>query len=371
MSDKVLFVDDDQFVLNMFQRTLRDGFEIVTTVSPEDGLDIIQAQGPFAVVVSDLKMPGMDGFEFLAKVRERAPDTVCIMLTAFADLEAAVKAVDAGHIFQLLTKPCPTDTLAQAVGAGIKQFHLIATEKELLEGTLTATIRVLTEALSVANPAAYGRAQRIKTLVASIAQTLGKEVSWELDLAAMLSQIGCMALPPRILEDMAAGNELSQDALRLYNTHPAIGADLLKRIPRMEPVSAMVGEQNQDLHPQQPEGARYLKVAADYDLLTSKGLLPHEAYGKMLSVKSGYEPALLEALGKIIAKESDYERKYVNISEMNANMVLEEDIVTREGLLIMTKSAGLDNAVIQRLLKASTTLNIVEPVAVRIHGHST
>jgi response regulator RpfG family c-di-GMP phosphodiesterase len=367
MSNKVLFVDDDQHVLDMFRRTLGHTFDVVTAASPEEGLAAIQTQGPFAAVVSDLKMPRMDGFEFLAEVRKAAPNTVCIMLTGYADLEAAIRAVDAGNIFQLLTKPCPTETLSKAIDAGIKQFHLIATERELLEGTLTGTIRVLTEALSVANPAAFGRAQRIKALVGSIAQTLGKEVSWELDLAAMLSQIGCMGLPPKILEDLAAGTELSQDALKLYASHPSIGAGLLKQIPRMEPIAAMVGEQNQDLHPQQPEGARYLKVAADYDLLTSKGLLPHEAYGKMLSNKGGYDPALLEALGKVIATESDYERKYVNISELNANMILEEDIVTREGLLIMTKSAGLDNAVIQRLLKASTTLNIVEPVSVRFH----
>ena len=370
MSDKVLFVDDEQLVLNVFVRTLREKFEVFTAVSPEDGLTVIQSDGPFAVVVSDLKMPKMDGFEFLSKVRDISPETVCIMLTGFADLEAAVKAVDAGHIFQLLTKPCPTETLSKAVAAGIKQFHLVSTEKELLEGTLHGTIRVLTEALSVANPVAYGRAQRIKALVGSIAQILGRDVSWELDLAAMLSQIGCMGLPPKILKDLAAGKDLSQDALQLYNSHPSIGAGLLKQIPRMEPVAAMVGEQNQNLHPQQAEGARFLKVAADYDLFTSKGLEPHEAYSKMLALKSSYEPAFLEALGQVIAKESAYERKYVAISEMNANMTLEEDIVTSEGLLIMAKHAELNNAVIQRLLKASTTLNIVEPVAVRFLEHT-
>jgi response regulator RpfG family c-di-GMP phosphodiesterase len=365
MSDKVLFVDDEQLVLNAFQRTLRGEFEVFTAVSPEDGLAIIQTNGPFAVVVSDLKMPKMDGFEFLSKVREISPETVCIILTGFADLEAAVKAVNAGNIFQLLTKPCPSETLTTAIDAAIKQFHLVATEKELLEGTLSGTIRVLTEALSVANPYAFGRAQRVKALVGSIAQTLGRDVSWELDLAAMLSQIGCMGLPPKILEDMAAGKELSQDAQQLYNSHPSIGAGLLKQIPRMEPVAAMVAEQNQDLQPQQPEGARFLKIATDYDILTSKGLEPHEAYGKLLACKTCYEPAFLEALGKVIAKESAYERKYVDISDMNANMILEEDIVSREGLLIMAKSAELNNAVIQRLLKACATLNIVEPVAVR------
>lgn len=370
MSDKVLFVDDEQLVLGVFRRTQRKGFEVFTAVSPEEGLNIVQADGPFAVVVSDLKMPKMDGFKFLSKVREISPETVCIMLTGFADLEAAIKAVDDGHIFQLLTKPCPTEKLSTAIDAGIKQFHLVVTEKELLEGTLNGTIRVLTEALSVANPEAYGRAQRIQTLVSSIAQTMNINVSWELDSAAMLSQLGCMSLPATILADMAAGNDLSEDALQLYNTHPSVGAGLLKQIPRMEPVAAMVAEQNQPLHAQQPEGARFLKVASDYDLLTSKGLEPHEAYGKMLTCKSSFEPAILEALGKAVAKESDYERKYVTLSELSANMILEEDIVTREGLLLMSKSAELNNAVIQRLLKASTTLSVVEPVAVRLYSVS-
>ncbi|MBI4804891.1 MAG: response regulator [Desulfovibrio sp.] len=370
MSDKVLFVDDEQLVLDSFRRTLHAKYSVFTAVGPEAGLEMLQSGGPFAVVVSDLKMPGMDGFEFLAKVREQAPDTVCIMLTGFADLEAAVKAVDAGNIFQLLTKPCPTETLAASIDAGIKQYRMVISERELLQGTLTGTIRVLTEALSVANPFAFGREQRIKALVAGMAEILNKEVSWELDLAAMLSQIGCMGLPPKVLEDLAAGVDLSKDAQALYESHPAIGAGLLKAIPRMEPVAAMVAEQSMDLHPLQPEGARFLKAAADYDLLTSKGLLPHEAYSKMLGYKSSYEPAILEALGKLIARQSGFERKYVNISDLNATMTLEEDIVTREGLLLMSKSGELNNTVIQRLLKAGATLNIVEPVAVRFPGQS-
>jgi DNA-binding NtrC family response regulator len=96
---------------------------------------VIANKGPFAVVVSDLRMPRMDGIKFFSRVPETATDTVRIMLTGNADLSSAVMAVNEGIIFHFLTKPCPSETLVRMLNNALKQHKLIAAERELSEQT--------------------------------------------------------------------------------------------------------------------------------------------------------------------------------------------------------------------------------------------
>jgi len=133
---KVLFVDDEQAVLDSLRRGLCRTYDMTTARGPEMGLETVRKAGPFAVVVSDLRMPGMDGVQFLKKVHEISPLTVGIMLTGYGDLTAAMDAVNEGHIFRFLTKPCPIPCLSQALDAGLDQYRLVAAEKELLRVTL-------------------------------------------------------------------------------------------------------------------------------------------------------------------------------------------------------------------------------------------
>src|SRR5271166_1840286 len=100
MVEKILFVDDDANLLASFQRNLRQKFSVEIAEGGECALQTIAERGPFAVVVADRQMPGMDGIQFLTLVRERAPDTVRIMLTGNADLEGTIRVVNQGNIFR-------------------------------------------------------------------------------------------------------------------------------------------------------------------------------------------------------------------------------------------------------------------------------
>jgi CheY-like chemotaxis protein len=91
----------------------------------------LDRDGPFAVVVSDMRMPGMSGAEFLSRVRQKAPETVRMLLTGHADLHAAMDAVNRGHILHFLTKPCPKTILVAAINSGLDQYHTVVEEKEL------------------------------------------------------------------------------------------------------------------------------------------------------------------------------------------------------------------------------------------------
>src|SRR6266481_5372243 len=130
MSAKILCVDDEANVLEAYQRNLRKRFSIDTALGGEAALALIGSQGPYAVIVADMQMPGMNGVEFLTLAREKAPDTVRIMLTGNADQKTAVEAVNKGQIFQFLNKPCPPEMLGTALANGVRQYSLITAERE-------------------------------------------------------------------------------------------------------------------------------------------------------------------------------------------------------------------------------------------------
>jgi len=200
MSEYILCVDDDENILKGFRRQLRGQFELETATSGQEGLELFKRKGPFAVVVSDMRMPMMDGIEFLSRVREANPDSVRIMLTGNADMQTAIDAVNEGNIFRFLTKPCSSDELAKAINAGIEQYRLINAERELLQKTLTGSIKMLTDILSMVNPAAFSRASRLRRLVGRLAAEMKLPNLWQYELAAMLSQVGCLTLLPETLE---------------------------------------------------------------------------------------------------------------------------------------------------------------------------
>jgi len=234
MGEKILFVDDEINILAGFKRQLRKEFSMEIALGPEEGMRVLKDRGPFAVVVSDLRMPVMDGIEFLANVRKMYPDTVRMVLSGHADLQTAIKAVNEGNIFRFLTKPCHPDTLAKVLTAGITQYRLISAEKELLESTLKGSIKVMTELLSLANPEAFGRSSRIKRYVAQVAKFMGITDSWRLETAAMLSQVGFVILPQEMLDKLYRGETLEGEEKELFDRHPVITADLLRNIPRLK-----------------------------------------------------------------------------------------------------------------------------------------
>ncbi len=190
MLPKILLVDDEEHVLSGYKRNLRNNFDVETADSGQLGLKKVKNEGPFAVVISDFKMPEMNGNQFLKGVKTIAPDTVRMMLTGYADLSSTIDAVNDGNIFRLLTKPCPLEKLIASINDGVRQYDLISTEKTLLDKTLKGTIKMLIEILSVVNPIAFSRASRFQKFVPQISNLLNIKNVWELEIATLLSQIG-------------------------------------------------------------------------------------------------------------------------------------------------------------------------------------
>jgi response regulator RpfG family c-di-GMP phosphodiesterase len=360
MIEKILFVDDDPDILASYRRVLRKQFRIDTAPGGLEALELVAAEGPYAVIVSDMRMPGMDGTRFLAETHKRAPATVRMMLTGQSELDTAVEAVNEGHIFRFLTKPCPPDTLARALDAGVEQYRLITAEKDLLQKTLSGSIKLLTDVLSVVNPAAFGRASRVRRLVRQLATELKLESDWQLEVAAMLSQIGCVTLPADTLERVCHGKPLSAAEARLFQDHPKVGHDFIVNIPRLEGVAAIIRYQEKrfDGGGQPPDGvggealpagARLLKVALDFDTLVTAGMTGGSAFAQLRARAGWYDPAILEALGKVLRGEAQYELRVVPVHELTTGMVLAEDVRSDAGLLLITKGQEVTASLGMRL----------------------
>lgn len=179
-------------------------------------------------------------------VRERSPDITRVLLTGQADVDSAVAAINHGQVFRFLTKPCAPQSFLAAVRDSVEQNRLVTAERVLLEQTLRGSIAALAEVLSLSRPLSFGRSVRIKNHAVEIAKAATVPMSWQLDVAATLSQIGCVTLPESTCEKLYYGRPLDSDEAKLAERLPQIGIQLIEHIPRLEGVRSLVEHQNRN-----------------------------------------------------------------------------------------------------------------------------
>ena len=379
MPEKILCVDDEVNILLSLQRQLRKQIHLESALGPEKALAAIERDGPFAVVVSDLQMPGMNGLELLARVRELSPATVRIMLTGQADLDTAIAAVNQGNIFRFLTKPCSAEQLAGTLNAALEQHRLITVEQNLLENTLHASVKVLTEVLSLVHPAAFSRATRIHRYVRHMAAHLKLRDAWQFEVAALLSQVGCITLEPGALDRIYIGDEISDEEKKMFAAHPAAGGELLAHIPRLEAAACMIANQNRSF--EEPiarpanvsqetvaTGAHLLRAAMDFDRLITRNRSYEEALEKMQARAQDYDPACLKALAAYIAPECGMAVRVLKSAELLPGMVVDQDVRSKTGLLLLAKGQEVTLSVLGRLRAFAAKIGIAEPVRVLVAG---
>lgn len=375
MTQRILCVDDDNNILLAYQRALRKQFKIDTALGGEEALQAIAAQGPYAVVVADMRMPGMNGVELLAEVRKIAPNTVRMMLTGNADQQTALEAVNQGQIFRFMTKPCPPEDFARALEAGLEQYRLITAEKELLSKTLSGSVKMLTDVLSMVQPHAFGRASRVQRLVRELCNELNVSNVWQIPIAAMLSQVGCVAVPEEILRKVYGGQDLKESEAEAFRAHPRAGQELVANIPRMEEVAEIIGYQEKlydgrgfpaDFRSGNkiPLGSRILKLALDWDTLLSGGMKLEMALAEICSRKGWYDPVVVGALARVLAITATYTVREAKISELADGMILASDVRSTQGTLLCAKGQELTHAIRLRLSNYCINVGVMGPVRI-------
>jgi response regulator RpfG family c-di-GMP phosphodiesterase len=373
---RVLFVDDEPDLLAAIARNLRsEHFEVTTALSAAAALETMEKAGPFAVVVSDLRMPEMDGVALLRRTREVFPDTVRVLFTGQPDLDHAIAAVNEGAIFRFVTKPCSRVVLALTLKGAVEQHRLVTAERELLQQTLRGSIKALTDVLGLASPLAFGRASRLRQTAASLAAALNVSESWHVEVAAMLSQIGSIALPPATLERAYQGEEMSETELEMMRRIPRVTEQVLENIPRLDPVLEILRCQHKHFDGTGPPGgmaggeaipwgARALKVATDIDILEAGGLSPSLAVDTLRGREGWYDPAIVEALSEVRKTERRFKVRELPLDCLSVGMVLAQNIRTAKGILFVARGQEVTAGLIEKFRNSYPGRFHGEPVRV-------
>lgn len=353
---RVLCVDDESRVVEGLALHLRKDYQVVTALSGEEGLKVLKQSGGAAVVISDMRMPGMDGATFLSRVKQFFPDATRLLLTGEPGRDAAVSAVNTANVFRFLTKPCPPDTLKTAVEAAVVQHRLVMAERSILKETLNGCIKALVDVLAITNPVAFGRASRVKRQAMEFAATLGCQDYWQLEAAAMLSQIGYLSLPAELVEKLYYGEKLTPEEQVLVSGVPDVIHSLLENVPRLEPVIQILMALN---WPDEAVtrlgdgtiglGTRILGLVLDYDALIAQGHAASVAVQTLRTRAERFGENLVEQFGVHVgAGSSSKELREMPLRTVKPGMIIMQDVRTHMGTLLVPRGFEVTSVFLER-----------------------
>lgn len=370
---KVLFVDDDPAILASLQRSLGRHLNLSTAGGGAQALALMRRDGPFAVVVTDMRMPSMGGIQLLREVDREFPDTLRVVLTGNADQQNAIESVNSGHIHRFLTKPCPPATILHAVQDALELWTRRAMERELLEGTLSGSIRVMCEVLGMVHPESALQQHRVARMVRHVVLHFHLEPRWQYEVAALLSQIGCVALDASLLDRRGAGLPLEEQDRELLAAHPALGARLLSQLPRMEAVAEMISRQDEDLGEHLScrleelsageVGGHVLRIALAVDLAMRRGKPYHGAVEALLR-QPGFRRDILYALQGLQMEAAALTVRPLRLKELRVGQEFAADVRSLGGVTLVTKGQVLNESMLERLRVFAFQVGLEEPLLV-------
>mgnify|MGYP000010203189 CR=1 FL=1 len=399
---KILFVDDEAQILSALIRVLRSSkFQVITAASAQEGLELLK-QHTFDVIISDMRMPEMDGAEFLALCCQRSPASRRILLTGFSDQSSTIRAINEGQVHQYLSKPWDNAELRSTVESEIsekqriqaetpdikdyqalqEQVAAVSTElshaasfsdmakEELLEHCNT-TIKLMSNLINTRMPSSYEMNHNIVVHSMALAKLLKleKNVLSEIRSAARLHQLGKLAFNDALL--LPTQNELTVEEHRQYSAHAVMGADLLTPLHSLDYTAKLIRHQNENYdgtgEPHKltankiPLGSRILRLNIDYQMLIHGRQLSNVlsssdalAYMENFTGKK-YDPYLFKIYKKLIFEleknhaASKYSDHLIDIKELQPKQIISRDVINHEGMLLIAKDTELNESMIEKL----------------------
>lgn len=354
----------------------------------KEGIHGIQ-HNPGDILFLDYRLGEKTGLELFQEIRNLGYDRPIILLTGHGDEQTAVKAMQMGFADYMTKSSLLPSTLHRTISNALEKYRLqqvnieqqrrvevadqellrrIKSEKEILEQTLIGALEAMTHVLSIMNPEVFSRSIRISRYVTAIAKQMGLPVIWQLEVAALLSQIGLITFPHEMLHNLARGRELSHQETILYRQYPAIGAEIIRKIPRLGKVADIIEHQEHTLDGPDPDRipleSRILKVAIDMDALESTGHTKQQALDHLQAHVKRYDPSVLNALRVISSNTLPYKTKEVFMADLAPPMVLAEDIRAKSGALVIPKGQPVTFTMLTRLNNFSLFQPIREPIKV-------
>lgn len=321
----------------------------------------------------------MDGIELLSILTAKAPETVRLMLTGFADLEKAIEAINKGRVFRFLTKPVRRADLLEAVEAACHQYHLQTVEKELLENTLKGSIRLLTDLLTLVESDRVDNTSQLRANMRKLAAYIGGGCAvWQLELATMLRDLGAIVLPPELRQKAASGETLSPAEQAMIDQVPEMGFRFISRIPRLEVVAAIVRHQSESFASatpsgEVPPGSRMLKALNDLAYRQARGESFDDAVAEMRKKDGVYDPVVIETIkmhriGFAVAGEEKSRRLFLRAEQLEPGDMLGGEVRTLDGKLILKAGNVLSSSSLERIRNYTVLMGIQEPIEVSRPG---
>ncbi|MCB0310025.1 MAG: response regulator [Bdellovibrionales bacterium] len=377
---KILFVDDEPNILSAYKRHLRNDYQVEIAKSGKAALALISEHSNFAAIISDMQMSEMNGIQFLQEVRTRSPESVRIMLTGKLDDAIAARAVNESNIFRFLYKPCSTEDLSIAVHDAVEQYKLITAERDLLQNTLSGSVKLLTDILALVSPTSFGQSVSLRELIRSVSSELGVSNSWSIELASMLGEIGSIALPEQIITKAHQNAALSEDEQQLLANVPLTSERLISNIPRLQPVALIVrylhknfdgsGFPVDNLEGEKiPIGARIIQTVRAYkehEMRCGSAFASLEA----LASSRKFDPRVVEALRTLTlkanaAKTADQPAVFeISVSQLCIGQRLLEDVQTSDGVLLISAGHEVTALILERIGNYASAVGVRQPLKV-------
>jgi len=318
MKETVLFVDDSNFSLELVRGLFRDcdDFHLLTAESAIEALQIIQRE-EIAVVVSDNVMPVMSGLEFLSSLKTISPDTVKILMSAYADLSSALAAINRSEVYRYILKPWQDDDLVATIREGLKRYSLTQTMRRDDEDIL----RSLAQTIELKDPSTKGHCDRVAVYALHIAERYGLS-RWmlrEIKYGSWLHDCGKIGISEMILN---GPGRLSEDQFEIMKQHSLWGAEVAAKANLSEMARNIIHYHHEHYNGSgYPSGlkaesipleARIVSVADVFDALTSERSyrqgfsldetlnIIDEMSGKVL------DPELVEIFLNIVRERDDF-----------------------------------------------------------------
>lgn len=271
---RILIIDDDPILLAGLVRQLGERFDISVAGSGEEAIQKVREESPFAAVLCDMRMPGMNGIETLGRIAEIAHDTVRMMLTGNADQQTAMDAINSGRVFKFFTKPCPISVLEEGFVQATHQYYVGLAEKDLLEKTLAGSVKVLVDLVAANNPLIARQARLMRDFTRRLMGLGVVPLRWQVDIASSLALIGQISLPVELLLRHRAGGALSDEEQAQIFRAPETARALIANLPRLSAVAEAVYLQDRGYDgsgfpadgpsgSEIPQDARILKIIKD------------------------------------------------------------------------------------------------------------
>ncbi|MBI9078269.1 MAG: response regulator [Pseudodesulfovibrio sp.] len=360
----ILFVDDNDSAMTNLPKKFHAKFNLRYTSSYKKALAILKSDEQCGLLISELGLNNEDGITFLRTIRKFYPKTIRMVMTASTTFSDAFDALNSAQASRFIQKPCPADTLTKIIIHGMQLYEEALQKQQAMRKALLGSVNALVDILDLVNPEAMGFSKRIRNRVMKTGKALGIKRLWQLELAVMLSHIGCVALPSEIMEKMDQGKKLSPEEQQIFGMHPSIASNLLANIDQMSTVAEIISHQHDFLTPDQPLESRIIKIALDLDRLERKGNTPLAILDKMRTKPKAYDPKVVETMAKLLANRNTKSVYQLNIEELKEGMIMAKDMINKDGVKLLLRGQPISKASLIRLKAFHIALGIIEPIHV-------